>query len=59
MINRFNLNRSEVEKNEDFIKLHAEFNESNNKLLDSEFFRSVLGEKLSFLEGEGNAKTET
>jgi hypothetical protein len=58
LINRFKLNKKEIEKNEDFVKLYSEFTETNNKLLDSEYFRKVLGEKLSILQVEENELKE-
>jgi hypothetical protein len=58
VIIRFNLKKKDVENNEDFVKLFSEFNETNNKLLDSEYFRKVLGEKLTIFQVEDNRQSE-
>ena len=47
MINHFNLDMNEIEKNEEFVKLKLEFEETNLKLLDPEYFHQILGEKIN------------
>lgn len=46
MIYNFDLDIKTVEKNEDYIKLQSEFEETK-KLINTDFFRKLLGEKLN------------
>ena len=52
IVTHFNINMRDVEKNEDYVKLKSEFEETSQKLFDTEFFFQVLGEKLNIVKEE-------
>jgi hypothetical protein len=46
IIKHFSLKPETIEKCDDYAKLSVDLDEANSKLLDTEYFREVLGEQL-------------